>query len=63
MQLLGNCAKRELINWPHDEENIQSHGRTFMRNMDLAGAVYRSEKRIFVLNPICDVAIRTCGIQ
>jgi hypothetical protein len=31
----------------HDEEGTQHCGSTFVRNMDLAGAVYRSEKIYF----------------
>lgn len=57
------CSKGIVINWLHDEENTQCCGRTFMRNMDSAGAVYRWKKCIFVLNPTCDVPMRTCGVQ
>ena len=57
------CSKGIVINWLHDEENTQCCGRTFMRNMDSAGTVYRSKKCIFVLNSTCDVPVRTCGVQ
>jgi hypothetical protein len=36
----------------HGEEGIQYCGRAFVKNMDIAGAVYRSEKVFLVLNPI-----------